>query len=154
MFGVSNVSKLQAKEIDQLTKDNGGLLKPEVVVQFARNSKTALHSAFEWSDSKAAEGYRLWQARQVIVSVQMLERKTGKPIQVMVSLESDRRNGGGYRRLSQVLSQKKLREQLLQQAWRDFQYWKEKYEKLKELAPLFLLASRIETTNSTKGKQK
>lgn len=133
----------QIEELYSLEKPNG-LLSPIDVVQFAKNPKTALHSAFEWNNSKAAHEHRLWQARQLIVSVKMLPRKNQEPIQVFVSMQSDRTKSGGYRRTVKVLSSKKLRSLLLQQAWNDFQYWKEKYDRLVELAPLFDAAENLQ----------
>ncbi|HUD75319.1 MAG TPA: hypothetical protein VMQ76_09630, partial [Terracidiphilus sp.] len=52
---------------------NGGLLLPEKVVEAARPVSSPLHSWFEWNDNKAAENYRIWQARQLIrVTVQTI----------------------------------------------------------------------------------
>jgi len=45
------------------------LLIPEEIVKFAENSKTALHSQFEWDQTRAAQAYRLSQARLTLESV-------------------------------------------------------------------------------------
>ncbi len=54
------------QELEALAEANNGILRPEIVVEFARDAKTALHSRFEWDDTEAAKQYRLWQARQII----------------------------------------------------------------------------------------
>jgi len=120
-----------------------GVLQAEQVVSFAINKKTALHSEFEWDDTKAGYQYRLGQARKIIVSVIIVPMKN-KPIQAYVSLVSDRVNpGGGYRRTETVLSNKELRAELLLQAIKDFEYWRDKYELLNELVPIFEAAKKV-----------
>lgn len=145
----SEIKNRRKLEILKLKKSLGikrsGVLQAEQVVQAARNEKKYpyLHSYFEWDDGLAACQYRLWQAQHLLVSVQIIARDR-KPIQVFVSLESDRKNpGGGYRETEYVLSQKDLREELLQQAWKEFNYWRSKYERIKELSPIFKVADRI-----------
>lgn len=39
---------------------------PESVLETAKDPNTALHGCFEWDDTKAANKYRLIQARQII----------------------------------------------------------------------------------------
>lgn len=122
----------------------GGLLVPEDVVEFARNPETALHKHFCWDETEAARQYRLIQARNLIVRVTVTPRGSDKPIQAFVSLKSDRANpGGGYRETIRVLSDADLRDELLSQALRDLEYWQNKYQSLKELAPVFKAAKRV-----------
>jgi hypothetical protein len=47
-----------------------GKLSPIAVIEAAREPDSPLHGYFEWDDSKAAEQYRLDQARCLIRSVQ------------------------------------------------------------------------------------
>jgi hypothetical protein len=137
-----SVKELRDAELLALKKQ--GRLKAATVVEYAKNPKTALHSAFEWDDGKAAHQYRLWQAEHLIISVRIIEPKSNTPIQAFVSLGSDRKQkGGGYRDTVSVLSDKQLREELLMQAWREFRYWQEKYQSLVELTPIFAAAESI-----------
>ena len=131
------VTARQVQELASL-KNKKGLLRPVDVVEFAKNKKTALHSAFEWDNGKAAHEYRLWQAQHLIVSVRIVEPTTNREIPMFVSLKENRAQpGGGYRETVQVLSQAELRESLLQQALADFRVWEAKYAMLKELASVF-----------------
>lgn len=133
-------SDLIKEELEALAEANNGVLKPRDVVDFARNPDTALHSRFEWDYSKAAEAYRLWQARQVIkITLTVIEREDKDEIIVptFVSMSDDRRNGGGYRLLVDVMSDDEQRQNLLRQAHRDFKSWQAKYQQLKELEPVF-----------------
>jgi len=50
--------------------DNGKReLQPRDIVQEAEDENNVLHKYFTWDDTKAAEEYRIWQARQLIASV-------------------------------------------------------------------------------------
>lgn len=63
---------------------------------------------------------------------------------VWVSLKQDQQNeGGGYRTLVSVLSDADLRQQLLEQAFEDLQYFEEKYSHLQELAEIFKAMKKI-----------
>jgi hypothetical protein len=46
------------KELEEIEKKHG-ILKPEHVVKFAENPRTALHEKFTWDDSEAAQRWRL-----------------------------------------------------------------------------------------------
>jgi len=125
-------------ELKVIEKKHKGLLRPEDVVSFAENPKTALHEQFEWDDQKAGHEYRLWQARKLIVKVVYKESPIDTPTQVYVSLRKDRKiKSGGYRNIAGVLSDAQLTQCLLDDAIEDLLIFKRKYERLAELAPLF-----------------
>jgi len=125
-------------ELKRIAAENGGILQPEIVVQRARSRTSPLHSRFTWDDGKAAHEFRLWQARQLIsVSVEMIEGISG-PVDVFVSLSGDRkRDGGGYRVLTTVLTDSQLRQQMLIDAMNELSVFREKYSRLRELAEIF-----------------
>lgn len=129
------------RELKSLEED--GLLDPEKVVEFASDPKTALHSAFEWNNTKAGHAYRIWQARQIIVSVKVVPQGTFEPVRAFVSLRSDRLEGGGYRETMAVLADEELSKELVHQALDEFMYWKSKYEQLVDLAPIFRAGQRV-----------
>lgn len=134
-----------ADELSQIQKAHRGLLRPVDVVMFARNPKTALHAQFDWEDSVAAEKWRLRQAQEVIrVSVTIINEKAGL-IRAFVSLSSDRqKKGGGYRAIGDVMEDAALREQMLADALDELRAFKEKYEKLKQLQPIWKVMSKVE----------
>lgn len=144
MVSDETLSEQRAKELELVRTSHGGTLKPEDVVEFAKDDETALHSAFTWNDGEAASAYRLWQARQVIrVCVTIREGEKGPPIPVYVSLYEDR-GTEGYRRLVDVMSDEERREKLLQQALGELKYWKAKYSQLEKLTPVFKAADKVE----------
>lgn len=125
-------------ELKSLAEKNDGLLQPATVVEAATSKDSPLHRMFEWDDSEAGEKYRLIQARALItISVEYVPsgRKV-RPQKVFVSLSSDRtnRNGGGYRTLVSVMSDKDKRQELIQDALKDMAHFEERYKSVKEVA--------------------
>ncbi len=136
--------ELVRQELAALAKSGGGILRPESVVDYAKDPTTALHSQFEWDDSKASHEYRLWQARQLITVVVRHEPRVDQKVQVYVSLPSDRKNeGGGYRRMVDVLSDADHRKQLLDAALAELAVFERKYGIIKELAGVFVAARKV-----------
>lgn len=151
-----------ADELEYIRKSNGGLLDPASVVEYARDEDTLLHNRFEWSDTKAAQEYRLWQARQVIrlelvvvrpqldgryefVAPDEEEQKGDKKIRAFVSLVNDRRSeeNRGYRPLTSVLNDEELRGQMLQEAKKEMVVFKRKYVTLNELSKVFAAMDEV-----------
>lgn len=128
--------KLIAKELKKIAKNNDGVLLPEHVVQSAKANNSPLHSRFEWDNSVAAHQYRLWQARQLIRVCVELIPGIATPTEVFVSLTPDR-DHGGYRIVTDVLSDDGMRAQLLADALADMNLFRVKYQRLRELANVF-----------------
>ena len=136
------------KELEQIRQMNGGLLQAEDVVKFARNKRTALHREFEWDDAKASAEFRLEQARRVIrVSVTVLPspHSDQEPVRAYVSVASDRvQPGGGYRSFADVMTDDDMRLELVNEAIGEAKRWRRKYERLRELAPIFRAIDKVE----------
>ncbi len=130
------MTKVQ-RELQEICEANGGLLRAEDIVAFARNKKTALHKKFEWEDTKAAHQYRLEQARRIIrVEVIMPEGATA-PIRSFVSFVDQRKEaGGGYTPMVRVLTERELYDQMLAEAMDELECFRRKYRKLEALAPV------------------
>lgn len=58
----------------------GRSLRPEDVVNAARDKKHPLHSRFDWDDNAAAHKWRLQQARQIINSVRIVTHTDSRVI--------------------------------------------------------------------------
>ena len=136
-------------ELNALTID--GVLHPQAVVDFARNPATALHSQFTWDDAEAAEAHRLEQARRVIrVFVVVEPAGDPTPVRAFVSLTTDRKQGGGYRRTVDVVSDADHYAQMLRDALAEISALERKFERIRELRPVWLAAERV---RSDGGKQ-
>lgn len=61
-------------------EDRNGRIAPEAVVRAARNPGHPLHGEFEWNDGRAAERYRLDQARTLIASVRIVITRSNKKL--------------------------------------------------------------------------
>ena len=132
------------EELEAIREAAGGVLKPEDVVECARDEENVLHSQFTWDDGAAAEQYRLWEARQLIRVCVTVLPQTEMESRVYVSLSGDRkREGGGYRALCEVLSDTQLRDELLAAAERELNEFTAKYRQLAELGEVFAAAERL-----------
>ena len=139
---VVKIKKTVSEELAEIQRQNNGLLDPQMVVDYARNPETALHSRFEWDDTEAAEKYRLWQARQIIRMelVVIEEPVTKQTIQIRqyVSLPSDRiitgRERKGYREITSVLKDDEKRQELFEAAKQDMIIFKRKYQMLRQVS--------------------
>jgi len=107
-----------------LASSGGKLLKPEDVVDAAADPDHPLHSEFEWNDSAAAAQHRLTQARTLIRSIPVIyvrEERSKNPheqnpvirLRKYQSLPSDRKDGGGYRDVEEVIGDGNMLEEML-----------------------------------------
>lgn len=62
------------KELKRIQKKEGRLTA-ELVLQYASDPDSPLHVAFEWDDEEAAHKYRLYQARNLITNLQIVEEE-------------------------------------------------------------------------------
>jgi hypothetical protein len=135
------------KEIQKSNSD--GLLLPEDVVTAARDENSPLHDRFDWDDSAAARKYRIIQARELIASVEIVTdgpRERFTP--AFVSLMPDRKDGGGYRAIKEVLSSKRLKKEMIRTALIELNGVRQRYDRLSELAGVFREIRRLEKSLS------
>lgn len=133
-------------------KGNKEMLLAEDVIAWARSHpKSKLHQAIEWDDRKAADEHRLWQARRLIalhITFEDGERK-------FVSLSVDRtRDGGGYRDIDDVVRDKMLHEIMLADALNELQRVQLKYERLKQLKPVWREVARLKRKADHREEQR
>lgn len=142
-------------ELKRIAAEHDGQLRPQDVVEAAKPIDSPLHSRFEWDDTEAAENYRLWQARQLIaVTVEYIgSGKQAVLSRVFVSLSSDRREGGGYRGLVEVMSDAARREELLTDAVKEMEVFQRKYAELKELSAVFTEMRKVRQPRRSNRRQ-
>lgn len=114
-------------------RDNG--IVPQVVVNEARDKTSPLHDYFDWDDTKAAEKYRVEQARNLISHLDVvINYETGKTQKAFFNV-SIPDNGGTkvvYVDVERALTDKDLRKQVLQNALEELVYWQKKYKEYSE----------------------
>ena len=131
--------------------DNQGLIHAPRVVEWAQNNpESALYREFEWDTDKAAHGYWVWQARRLIaihIVSEAGERRT-------ISLAIDRKAGGGYRDVGEVLGNAELRQAAVKQALEELQRWQQRYSHLeRDLGTLFRSINRAVVTHQRKRRK-
>jgi len=137
-------SNKNLEELKQIAKSHNGVLKPEAVVEFAKNPKTSLHNYFDWDNTIAATNWRLDQARRLIrFSISVITIK-GKKVKVRVFLSTNKKGNNdfkhenaGYKTTLELLRTKQGRESVLNMALSELLSIKEKYRCLSELSGVF-----------------
>lgn len=112
-----------------------GYLSPHIVLEEASDETSVLHPHFDWDDETAAHNHRLWQARQLIKSVQI--KYKGKPTKAFMNVTVNyEENQTGYISTEKVLKSEVLTNQTLQYAVNRIEYWQNLYGHLDELSKI------------------
>ena len=129
--------QLCGSEMMRLQREHGKRLTPQDVVEWARDSKHALHRCFEWDNGRAAESYRQHQARQVIRSVRVIKEQPAdgeEPVlqRVFVNVieEDDQQN---YVTVARMMAEPELFEQARQRCLRDLEAFEKRYREFTSL---------------------
>lgn len=133
---LEGVSKAISKELEVVREINGGILRREDVVEYAKNPKTELNKHFLWDDTEAAEKFRLMQASQLIriCTVVIPYQGGSSKVRAYVSLPSDRKTDPGvYRALNTVISDEDKKLELMQMALDELKAFKAKYDALRKV---------------------
>lgn len=108
---------------------------PEEVLEQARNNvDSELHKCFEWDDSKAAEKFRLSQARQIIQFLVVKPEKKEEPQIRVFQITTETNN---YQPIRMFLEQPDEYKALLQRAKNELSALKTRYKTLSELEKVF-----------------
>lgn len=119
--------KEERKLLTKIARQNGGVLKVEDVLQEARDEGSPLHKHFEWDDSEAAEQYRRQQARTLIQKCK-ITLIDAQPVEIraFISLPTDRESGGGYRLTADVMSDERMKAELIKDIQLTIARWTQK----------------------------
>ena len=136
-------SEMVKTALADIAAKNGGYLRPELVVEAAKNPSNPLHNRFEWDDTEAARYYRNMQAGQLIrwIKVVIVRQETeSKVVQFTTtrqyqSLEEDRGSeAGSYQPIDVIMSDQDKKTKLLSQVLRELQAYRKRYSEIAELA--------------------
>ena len=133
-------------------KGDADLLVAEDIVDWAREHPTSeLHKQFEWDNRKAADEYRLWQARRVVAIYLRFEDSDERSF---ISLRIDRtKSGGGFRSLDDVKQAPDLMELALRDALDDLRRVEHRYKFLRELSEIWKEAEKVRAKPRRKARQ-
>lgn len=141
-WSVSGVFKADANKCYEEIQEIGEEVKPEQVLDKARDSESELHKCFDWDDSSAAEKYRLHQARLVINHLIVVKRdveEEKEPVQFRVMLKNDTARESGYKQTLVMVRDEDEYKKMLEQAYRELHSFKQKYSCLSELSEILAL---------------
>lgn len=132
--GMFPVSANEASDELERIKDKHNALTAPIVVDESRPDDAKLHQCFEWDDWKAAEKYRERQARNIIGGIVIVKQSSGNkeiPVREFAHVDND------YKPMRVIMQSEELTAKLLDNAMRELEAFRVKYDNLKELAPVF-----------------
>lgn len=129
--------KIVSKEIFSI----GETATPAQIVEKAKDGKTELHKCFEWDNDKAAEKYRLEQARTVVHQLVYVEPQKPELPPIRVLFKTDKNDG--YKPTVLILQKKEEYQKLLQRAMAELSAFKAKYHSLSELDEVFFAIDHL-----------
>lgn len=142
-WSVNGIFKADANKCYEEIQQIGDEVKPEQVLEKAKDQSSELHKCFDWDDSSAAEKYRLTQARDVIRHLIVIQRDTEEinkePIQFRVMLKNDSSFSSGYKQTVVMVRDEDEYQKLLANAYKELHAFKQKYSCLSELAEILAL---------------
>lgn len=130
------VFKADAQKVADEISSIGLSVKPEEIVDKARDENTELHKCFEWDDTKAAEKYRVYQARQIVCHL-IVKEVNNEPQKQEVRFFYKTDSQEGYKPTSYIIQNKDEYHKLLDRALTELKAFQRKYSTLKELDGLF-----------------
>lgn len=141
-------------EIEEVRKEHG--LTPENLVEKARSKESKTHDLFEWDNTVAGEEYRRYQARILINQVEILyENGFVRPAYENVYIiKEEQKNVKAeetdlpreYVPLPDVINDKHLYDQMIEEGYKDLVTWRKKYSiyKCKKFESIIKLISKLE----------
>lgn len=130
---IKNAKDIDPQALGEAFEDiirDRGELKPEALVEEARDPAHPAHRHFDWDDEEAAGKWRLQQARQIIRIVSVREAGSGQVAPAFVSIRTD--GGVSYRAMSDVIESADLTDRLLKQAESDLEAFEVRYRRFKD----------------------
>lgn len=102
------VSEVVASELERI-RERDGVLRASVVVREAEPDESPIHDKFTWDDEKAANEFRLIEARTLIRSVIVVNEGRAMPVYAHVGAAA----GEGYYQAVTVLVEVEHRDEFL-----------------------------------------
>ncbi len=124
------------EEVERISKENNGA-NPTIIVSESRPEEAILHECFEWNDKVAAEKHREQQARILVgnlVTVKIVQQEE-EPVRAFVNVVT-KDSGKQYVTIDTAIAKEEYRQQLLEQAMRDANVFREKYKYIQELSKI------------------
>lgn len=131
----------KAQKVGEELASLGKNFTPYDVVEKASSPDSSMNTFFEWDDGKAANEYRLHQARWLIQRVKIVvvdvykdkaETRAFHNVEVVISNKLEHR----YVPLREVKASPVLRDQVIQKAFDELKDWERKYKQYQDILGL------------------
>jgi hypothetical protein len=130
-------------ELERVREIGDGDLSLQVLVDESKPKDAALHGEFIWTNTTAANHWRLYQARQVTQSLEVVHEK-GPPTRAYESVRVVEAEVNKpvkirhvFRTIDDVMANPDTRDELLAQAFREGAAFRKRFHGLQELAKVF-----------------
>lgn len=135
----SKVSLLKSTEVKQVVSElmqiqrEQLVILPEAVVKRAADPKSAMHRYFDWDDTSAAKKYRIWQARQLIAQVHVVDTESAnqEPVRAFVHVKPEETDDDvysqGYVATASIMRKPHFQAQVLHYAKEQLLRWRKNY---------------------------
>lgn len=145
-----NLYKVDAQAAGEYLKnleERDGEVIPSVMIEESKNEESILHPCFEWDDAKAADHYRIHQAkgviRNLVVVYELKEKKEPVAVRAFVHTCEANEKQPRYIHIETALSDEILTNRLLESAIRDLNEFRGKYKNLAELSKVFRIIDEV-----------
>lgn len=151
-----------AAELTALERSEGEV-RVSRVLELARNPGNPLHEFIDWNDRSAAEKWRVEMARRLCRAVRVVytddSGKERANVPMLVSVTTTTRDEDereikqrSYISSERALSSPHVRQELIDEALRQAEYWQEKYRRLGELGPVFEAIAQVKAKVTRRRK--
>ena len=144
--------------LNHLAKSNKGKLTSKEVVNRARSEDSPIHDCFEWNDDKAAEGFRIKQAQDLMNHLQIVIKYNGEekivPMFINLVIEEGGKFERRYVQTEIVAKDENLRRQAIEQALKELISWQKRYKDIQELGKIFSAIKEIQQTLDMRIEEK
>lgn len=115
-----------------------GDIRPSQVVEESKPKEAILHDYFIWDNDKAGKLFREEQARHIIKSIVVVKTINDQPAttRAFVSIRNDE-NERKYINIDSVLDDEIMTQQMLSEALKELQAFRQKYSILQQLSCVF-----------------
>lgn len=132
------------EELERLSAANGGSLKPEDIVEAARDESSPLHDAFTWDDSEAAAQWRKTEARRMVSGIRIIRVENNRPtLSIAYVSVADPNKGRGYQSVAEVMTDEELKARALSEAMQQMEGFQRRFGHLQELSSVFQAMKQI-----------
>jgi hypothetical protein len=132
-------AQIAGEAIESIIQRGNGYIEPMDIVNEARPETNPLHCAFEWDNDKAAEAYRIEQARYLMrILVIVTSNGDEEPIITRAFVNVlDEEEESRFTTIQRAIENKDEWEYVIKQAYNELQTWREKYKTLKLFENIF-----------------